>query len=63
MAIGGLVGGIFLAGIGEIAIPIAATAFVVLSLTIIASARRHAFPSRTPSATAVPGEDAAAMHR
>lgn len=48
MALGGLVGGIILAGIGTTAIPIAATSFVVLSLLIIAVARRHAFPSRTP---------------
>lgn len=53
MALGGLVGGIILAGLGTTAIPIAATAFVVLSLAIIAGARRHGFPSPASRAVVV----------
>lgn len=46
MALGGLAGGIILAGLGTTAIPVAAAVFVLLSLVIIVAARRYAFPSR-----------------
>lgn len=55
MALGGILGGVILAGLGTSAIPIAAALFVVLSHVIIATARRHAFPSPKPhAAPAVP---------
>lgn len=44
MSLGGLLGGIVLAGIGPAAIPVAATLFVALSMATIALARSHAFP-------------------
>lgn len=55
MALGGLLGGIILAGLGTIAIPLAGTAFVVLSLVIIAVARTHAFPSHVSRQAAESG--------
>ncbi|MGJ0184235.1 MFS transporter [Corynebacterium glyciniphilum] len=55
MALGGLLGGAILAGLGTAAIPLTAAIFVVLSLAIIVGARQHAFPtSDRLAATAVP---------
>lgn len=48
MALGGLLGGIVLASAGMLAVPLAATAFVVTALAITALGRAHAFRS-TPS--------------
>lgn len=55
MALGGLLGGVILAGLGAAAVPLTATIFVLLSLVIIAGARQHAFPTSPPHpATASP---------
>ncbi|WP_157374610.1 hypothetical protein [Haematomicrobium sanguinis] len=63
MAFGGLVVGVLLATFGEVSIPIAVTAFVVLSLVLVASARRHAFPLTLAPSRCCAGVSSVAAHR